>query len=337
MSDQSAGDDLQLAMQLLFRLGLHRDADLDVATHLANEIRGGRKLSSVIEFMLGSDEFRHNNRVRLFVPPGHFYSPVVDPDQVRQHVAKIDRTVSSLPGIELDRDSLIATWDLLLPFLKDVPFQATKSDLWRYHFDNPAYSWGDGSVLHAMLRHYKPKRLIEIGSGWSSACAIDTIEIYLNRSCDVTFIEPYPDLLKEVVGKTRVRNEVISKPVQDVPVSVFEQLEAGDFLFIDSTHVAKTASDVCYELFEVLPRLAPGVIVHFHDIFWPFEYGPDWTLRENRSWNEIYLLRAFLYQNSAWKILFFNDYMQAIAPDRIAADYPQFARNSGGAFWMQRR
>ena len=91
-------------------------------------------------------------------------------------------------------------------------------------------------------------------------------------------------------------------------MSVFDELNEGDILFIDSTHVLRTGSDVCFELFEVLPRLAPGVLVHFHDIFWPFEYPRAWVVDENRSWNELYAIRAFLMNNSDWHIIFFNHY-----------------------------
>jgi hypothetical protein len=121
-----------------------------------------------------------------------------------------------------------------------------------------------------------------------------------------------------------------------MPVELFQQLQCGDFLFIDSTHIVRTGSDVCFELFEILPRLAPGVIVHFHDIFWPFEYSRDWVVDENRSWNELYALRAFLTDNRNWGIMFFNDYFAKLERPLIENTFPTFLRNAGGALWMQR-
>src|SRR5262249_750673 len=176
----------------------------------------------------------------------------------------------------------------------------------RYHFENPSYSWGDGSVLHAMLRLLRPRRLIEIGSGWTSACTLDTVQNYLNGNCHVTFIEPFPQLLRELVPNCPPNAEILECPVQEVPMRFFEPLTAGDVLFIDSTHILRTGSDVCFELFEILTRLAPGVLVHIHDMFWPFEYPRSWILEENRSWNEVYAVRAFLTDNHTWRIVMFN-------------------------------
>jgi hypothetical protein len=124
--------------------------------------------------------------------------------------------------------------------------------------------------------------------------------------------------------------------VQEVSLSVFEVLRNGDFLFIDSSHVMKTGSDVCQELFEILPRLAPGVFIHFHDMLWPFEYREDWVLRENRSWNELYALRAFLTFNDRFEIVFFNDYFRRFNEPLIQATYPLFLRNSGGSLWLRK-
>jgi hypothetical protein len=106
-------------------------------------------------------------------------------------------------------------------------------------------------------------------------------------------------------------------------------------LFIDSTHVSKAGSDVNHELFEILPRLKPGVLVHFHDVFWPFEYPEAWTFESRRSWNEIYLLRAFLSGNREYEIVFFNDYFRARHGDAAAA-VPKFAQNPGGGLWLRK-
>lgn len=277
--------------------------------------------------------------VKMFVPPGHFYSPIVDPAEAGKHLDKLAGAPlpDSLPDIALNRAEMGETWQRLLPFLNDIPFRDQPTPPLRYRFDNPAYGPGDGSILHAMIRHHRPRRLIEIGSGWSSACTLDTVERYLYNECALTFIEPHPELLRSLIGEAANTVAILERPVQETPLEVFEQLQAGDILFIDSTHVLRTGSDVCFELFEILPRLARGVLVHIHDMFWPFEYPRAWAVDDNRSWNELYAVRAFLAQNHAWRILMFNDYFGRIERPLIEATYPAFLRNPGGALWLERR
>ncbi|MGH9656397.1 MAG: class I SAM-dependent methyltransferase [Bryobacteraceae bacterium] len=230
---------------------------------------------------------------------------------------------------------MIETWDRLLPFLIDVPFGSVSERGFHFGFENPAYSWGDASVLHAMIRLYRPARFIEIGSGWSSACTVDTVLHYLT-GCDLTLIEPHAELLRNLLSDRAENIRVIESKVQDVPVEIFKNLQAGDILFIDSTHVLRTGSDVSFELFEILPNLAPGVLVHFHDMFWPFEYPREWVLDENRSWNELYAVRAVLTNNDQWSVLFFNNYFARFERPRIEETFPTFLRNSGGALWIVR-
>jgi predicted O-methyltransferase YrrM len=276
--------------------------------------------------------------VPLFAPPGHFYSPIVDPVEAQRHLTRMAARKGSalVSEVNIDRDLVVRTWRELVPLMQSHPFSDQPAGGLRYGFDNPHYAWGDGSVLHAMLRLHRPKRVIEIGSGFSSACTVDTVKLYLDGQCQMTFIEPFPELLHQVVGDEASQVRILAHGIQDAPLEIFEELEAGDFLFIDSTHVLRTGSDVCFELFEILPRLSRGVLVHFHDIFWPFDYPKKWSVEENRSWNEAYALRAFLMYNRAWNIVMFNDYLSNFELELIKATYPTFLRNSGGALWLQR-
>ena len=188
-----------------------------------------------------------------------------------------------------------------------------------------------------MLRLHQPRRLIEVGSGYSSVCAVDTIDHFLDGNVQVTFIEPYPELLIILLGEERLVNCMINPVgVQQVDPELFQTLESGDFLFIDSTHVMKTGSDVCHELFNILPNLKPGVFIHFHDIFWPFEYSDNWVVEQNRSWNELYGLRAFLMYNDAFKVEFFNDFFVKNFYELIQEDYPTMLQNSGGSIWLRK-
>lgn len=296
----------------------------------------------IAEQIVASEEYKRieARRKPLFVEPGHFYSPIVDVEQVRVRFSQQQPNVAP-QSIRIDASAMRSLWRDLLPFLKDIPFPDEADPNFRYFFHNPAFGIGDGSILHAMLRLFRPKRLVEVGSGYSSACSIDTIDRYLDIDgdihVDVSFVEPYPALLRKLLGQDRLsRCTVHATGVQETDMSVFKALDWGDILFIDSTHVMKTGSDVCYELFEVLPALKPGVLIHFHDIFWPFEYGSKWIIDDNRSWNEIYGLRSFLMYNEAFEIVFFNDWFARNEPDLILQDYPSMMNNTGGSIWLRK-
>lgn len=269
-----------------------------------------------------------------FVPAGHFYSPVPRREEAAAALDRIDR--STLPaGITIDDVQMVRLWRALVPIMQTIPFGDVKGDGgFRYHFVNDMYSYGDASVYYAITSHFAPKRIIEIGSGYSSALALDMRELF-SRDTDLTFIEPYPRTLNELLSNDdRECVTVLEKKVQDVPLSLFETLQENDILFIDSSHVAKTGSDVCFEIFEILPRLNPGVIIHFHDCFWPFEYPRAWAVDQNRAWNELYFLRAFLMYNPAFCILFFNHYFALRHPNRIAGTL--VSKNPGGGLWLRK-
>lgn len=120
-----------------------------------------------------------------------------------------------------------------------------------------------------------------------------------------------------------------------MPIEVFTALDSGDLLFIDSSHVIKCGSDVQFLMFQVLPNLSKGVFLHFHDVFYPFDY-PDWVLLEGRYWNELYFLRAFLSYNSEWKIYFFNTYVATVFKDYIQENMPLCLKNPGGSLYIQK-
>ncbi len=158
--------------------------------------------------------------------------------------------------------------------------------------------------------------MIEIGSGFSSLLTADVNRRFLGGALDFTCIEPFPRqfLRNGVPGITRL----IVERVQDgVPARAARGSEPGDILVIDSSHVTKTGSDVNHIYFNVLPRLAPGVHVHIHDIFLPYDYPEQWV-REGRSWNEQYILQAMLTHTRAWSILFSTRYAWWTLRDELA-------------------
>jgi hypothetical protein len=191
----------------------------------------------------------------------------------------------------------------------------------------------DALVAYCMIRNFKPRLIIEVGSGFSSLVLGQAAA--KNGSSGLICIEPYPrDFLRKGVPSLQL---LIEKSVQDIDLEFFSQLESGDVLFIDSSHTVKIGGDVNYLFLEVLPRLKPGVIVHVHDIFLPFDYRRDWVLDEFRFWTEQYLLQAFLMFNTEFEVIMANSYLSHYHKDDLKAAFPDLASWGGGSFWMRRK
>jgi len=186
-----------------------------------------------------------------------------------------------------------------------------------------------------MMRHFRPTRIVEVGSGHSSALMLDVNDHWLNKEMGLTFIEPFPDRLLSILRPgDHANTTLLTTQVQDVDLEVFGELGPRDFLFIDSSHVSKAGSDVNFLMFEVLPTLQPGVIVHFHDIYWPFEYPSEWA-HEGRAWNENYMLRAFLAYNARFEIVLFNNWLATTQADVARARMPGWSALGTGSLWLR--
>jgi len=277
-------------------------------------------------------------RANGFVPPGHFYSPVVSIDEVRRDEQRVFHRWNNSPkGINMNEAGqleLLGHFEAIYP---SVDFPSEKAESHRYHYENPAYSYSDAIMLHCMMRHFKPSKIIEVGSGYSSCAILDTRERHFDGNVEVTFIEPFPKLLLSLIRPSdRESVEIVPTRLQDVPIEKFRGLQSGDFLFVDSTHVSKTGSDVNYLFFDVLPALNAGVHIHIHDIFYPFEYPKEWVMG-GRSWNELYVLRAFLQFNNAFSISMMNTYLERFHKPRLASKMPLCLKNTGGSIWIYKK
>jgi hypothetical protein len=272
-----------------------------------------------------------------FVPPGHFYSPIPSLSEIERDDARIFGTIaSSVPGVDLRESEQLALLHTLADYYPDLPFREAKTEGLRYYFDNPAYSYSDAICLFCMIRHLKPKRIIEIGSGYSSCVTLDTNQLFFDGAIKTTFVEPFPDLLMSLVtAEDKRRITVIPQRLQDVALDEFKALGPNDILFVDSTHVAKINSDVNRVFFEILPVLSAGVYVHVHDVFYPFEYPREW-IYHGRAWNEMYLLRAFLQYNSAFRVVLMNTYMERFHEAFFRERMPLCLRNLGGSIWIRK-
>jgi hypothetical protein len=275
-------------------------------------------------------------RSTLYVPLGHYYSPIISPAELEKRKFEIWKApLNVIPGIDLREKEQLKLLEDFRAHYSLLPFEAQAKEGFRYQYENSMYSYSDGIMLFNMIMHFKPKRIIEVGSGYSSALMLDTNHTFFNNTIQCTFIEPYPERLNSLL-KPNEKIALLQKPVQDIDLSLFGTLEENDFLFIDSTHVSKTGSDVNFIFFEILPRLKKGVKIHFHDIFYPFEYPINWVLEEARNWNEDYLLRAFLSYNSEFRIIMYNTFLEQFHELWFAQNMPLCLRNRGGSIWLER-
>lgn len=271
----------------------------------------------------------------------HFHSPVPD-----TRILSAEPTRSRLwperapeqPGLDwrgeeqiaLVRDELAAQQPMTFP-------EQPTDDPTEFFSSNPAFAPHDAWALQAMLRQLRPRRMIEIGSGWTSLLAARVNREHLDAEMRLTCVDPFPQdfMASGVEGVT----ELIQQPIEEMPPDFFGELEAGDVLFIDSTHTVKTGSDVVYLFGEIVPRLKPGVVVHIHDIFLPGEYPQQWAL-SGWAWNEQYLVQAFLAFNPEFEVVLSLGWLAHRHPEIVETAVPGFERfypGRGGSLWIRRR
>ena len=266
----------------------------------------------------------------------HYYYPMINPKKHLRHSLRDDRP---LPGIKLNEQAQL---DLLKTFnyreeLLGLPFgRQERKD--KYFYDNGMFCQGDSEILYSMIRHFKPRKIIEIGGGYSTLMSLNAIEANKKEDavykCDLTCIEPY-----EIAWLGSLDVQLHRVPVEKVEAQFFQQLEANDILFIDSSHVIRPQGDVLFEFLQILPQLKKGVIIHVHDIFTPKDYPDEWILESHKMWNEQYLLEAFLTSNDHFEIigalnyLFYNhqDALFAVAP--VLNEHRDFEPRS---FWIRK-
>ena len=201
----------------------------------------------------------------------------------------------------------------------------------RFYLRNPMFGGTDALALYGMVRHFRPRRVIEVGSGFSTRLFVEAAR--RNGPTDILCIEPYPDA---ILKRGSLPITLMEQCVQDVSVSTFERLDSGDFLFIDSSHVVRIGGDVSHLLLEVLPQLKPGVIVHLHDIFLPRQPPREWVADQLRFWSEQDLLQAFLAFNGAFEILLSNAYLRLRHEAVMQEVFPRSDWWGGGSFWIRR-
>jgi len=260
-----------------------------------------------------------SDRWGYHIRPIHYYEPLPDFRSITREQTERKR---AFPAIDFRRDEQLR----LLRELEPYALELQQTDV-----VNDYFSGLDAVVYYSLIRQLKPRRIIEIGGGYSTRIANKALAA--NQSGRLTCIEPYPD---ERLDGSRVH--LVTKRVEELDVSFFAALEANDILFIDSSHTVKFGSDVCYEFLEILPALKRGVWVHVHDIFFPHDYPAEWLLKRRLALNEQYLLEAFLSFNHDFEIALANHWLQLECPNEVARLWPNAVSSGAGAssFWMRR-
>jgi len=228
----------------------------------------------------------------------NYNSPVPDIDFIRKNEDKIWPVIFNMPGIQLPDDNLFS--DIELP---PMIWADKKVPQLRYFYENGWFEKCDAEGLFKIAHIFKPKNIVEIGCGLSTALMLDIRDNYdIEFGTDITCVEPYPERLLSVVDEKSLQSiNFIQSIVQNAYID--QQIKQADLLFVDGSHISKCGSDVNHILFNLIHKLKQGAIIHFHDIIFPFEYHKHWIFEGRVSWNEVYLIRAFLMYNQHYKIV----------------------------------
>jgi len=237
--------------------------------------------------------------------PGHFYSVI--PNITKDYNNNNTKFLNLDFNEESHKSILNEINNYLVNFDKEFGHKNVleRHDNLQYTLLNGAFEWMDARLLHYFLQKNKPKKIIEIGSGNSTLLTYNTKQMF-NLDLDIICIEPYPSAYLKKLNNTG-KITLIESCLEDVDLNIFTTLTENDILFIDSSHVAKLDSDVMFYFTKIFPLLNKGVLIHIHDIFFPYDYPLEW-LQEGRFWNEQYFLYVFLQYNTKFKIKFCNSY-----------------------------
>ena len=245
--------------------------------------------------------------INEFVNPGHFYSVI--PNITKDY----NNNDPKFLNLDFNEESHTIILNEINNYLGKFDNEFGHTDVlerqnnFKYTLLNNAFEWMDARLLHYFLQKNKPKKIIEIGSGNSTLLTYNTKQMY-NLDLDIICIEPYPsNYLKNLheIGGITLRENNLEK----IDLSIFTTLSENDILFIDSSHVLKLDSDVMYYFTKIFPLLKKNVLIHIHDIFFPYDYPIDW-IKQGRFWNEQYFLYVFLQYNTKFQIKFCNSYSQ---------------------------
>jgi predicted O-methyltransferase YrrM len=287
----------------------------------------------------GVDAFPISKRILIWIGvfpiTDHYYEPLFNPRRLR-HSLRDDRW---LPGVDLNIEEQLQILESFDYRAELLSFPIKKSDPLEFAYDGGPFMSGDSEYLYCMIRKFKPRKIVEVGSGHSTLMIRHALTENgredAQYSCDHVCIEPYEAHWLDSLG---IR--VIRERVECVGDRVFSDLEATDILFIDTSHILRPQGDVLFLFQEILPTLKPGVLVHIHDIFTPKDYLDDWIRDKTLFWNEQYLLESFLCLNPGYRVVGAVNFLKHHYPNEVRTKLPildgQFDRREPGSFWIQK-
>ena len=281
--------------------------------------------------------FRGFERLGVHVTPRHYAFPI--PDTARLDGRLWSGPAEPSPGIDLRESEQL---ELLETMAREygrewASLPRERPPLGGFYLRNRHFETVDAEMFHGFLRRRRPRRVIEAGSGFSTLLAVEASakNAQEGQPCAIEVYDPFAN---DSIRALRSRGVTVhASEVQQAPVDALTSLEAGDILFIDSSHVLHVGSDVRFLFAEVIPRLAPGVLVHVHDIFLPAHYPRRWVVEHLRFWNEQYVLQAFLSFNDRFRVVWASHFMALRHADRLASVFPSFRKDDEPAsFWFER-
>ena len=270
---------------------------------------------------LAQSERDLSDRWGYHIRPIHYYEPLPD---FRSITAEQINRRHSYPGIDF-------RWEEQLALLNELAAYGDELLKIEFDFNNGYFSDFDAAVYYSLIRHLKPQRIIEIGGGYSTQIADKALAI--NGKGKLTCIEPYPE---QRLNGVQIKIELIQQRVEEMDPDFFSSLATNDILFIDSSHTVKFGSDVHYEFLELLPRIARGVWVHVHDIFFPHDYPAEWLIDKRLALNEQYFLEAFLSFNHDFRVVLSNHWLCLDHVSNATRLWPDASSHRSSSFWTKR-
>jgi predicted O-methyltransferase YrrM len=312
-----------------------KQTDVQTNKPLAVLARRLRENETIASLMTGS--FRILQRIGISVTPNHFYWPIPDVAELEKREWPAELPTETF-DFRLDRQvnllhKLAAEYGSEWVF----PDQSGRR-LGKYHYNNGFFESVDAEIAYSLVRLFKPRRIIEIGTGFSTRVLAAALKANLDRdgaAGELVSIDPIPERLPQNGFSSLVR--VMPRRVQDVDLGIFQSLGENDILFIDSSHVVATGSDVVREYLEILPSLRSGVLVHVHDIFLPSDYPREAVLKNMCLWSEQYMLQAFLSFNSSFEVVWASSAMQSFQRHELDAVFPRWKTSYEAFAKSQRR
>lgn len=262
----------------------------------------------------------------------HYYQPIPRLEEVPERAWDRDRLV----GVDFNENGQLSLLTQL-NYQEELTAFPTydRPDSARFFYNNTTFGSGDAEIYYSIIREFKPRRIVEIGGGYSTLIGHLAVQANGNGT-EHLCVEPYEQPWLERVGLTKV----IRSRVEELPIDLFTALGENDILFIDSSHVLRTGGDVWFEYLQILPSLRPGVLVHFHDVFLPYPYPREWLNVRRLYWNEQYLLQAVLQGNSSFEVLLALHFLSREHHSELARACPIYAKQPGrrpGSFWVRKR